>query len=75
MAYGSWAGSRTSSCGPPGTNRYSTKDVLWTALCMFLAVQAVYSGRLDLSEELAKYSETIESLASSPPLVPPAVLS
>ena len=54
---------------------YSTKDVLWTVLCVFLAVKAVYSGRLDLSEELAKYSETIELLASSPPLVPPAVLS
>jgi AcrR family transcriptional regulator len=54
---------------------YSTKDVLWTVLCVFLAVKAVYSGRLDLSEELATYSETIEHLASSPPLVPPAVLS
>jgi AcrR family transcriptional regulator len=56
-------------------SEYSTKDVLWTVLCVFLAVKAVYSGKLDLSEELAKYAETVELLASSPPLVPPAALS
>jgi AcrR family transcriptional regulator len=54
---------------------YSTKDVLWTVLCVFLAVKAVYTGKLDLSEELAKYSETVDRLAASPPLVPPAALS
>lgn len=55
--------------------RYSTKDVLWTTLCVFLAVEALYTGRLDLSGELARYRELIEKLASSPPPLPPAALS
>ncbi len=54
---------------------YSTRDVLLTALCVFLAVKAVYTGKLDLSEELSKYSEAVERLAASPPLVPPAAIS
>jgi len=56
-------------------DRYSTKDVLWTTLCVFLAVQALYTGRLDLSADLAKYTETIDRLASSPPPLPPDALS
>jgi AcrR family transcriptional regulator len=53
---------------------FSTKDVLWTTLCVFLAVEAIYTGRLDLTEELAKYAETVDRLASTPPPVPPAAL-
>src|SRR3990172_9580037 len=34
-------------------SRFSTRDVLWADLCLFLAVKAVYTGRLDLSEELS----------------------
>ena len=56
-------------------DHYSTKDVLWTNLCIFLAVQAIYTGRLDLSAELAKYTEIIDRLASSPPPLPPDALS
>ncbi len=54
---------------------YSTEDVLWTTLCVFLAVKALYTGRLDLSDELARYRDLITKLASSPPPVPPAALS
>ncbi len=54
---------------------YSTKDVFWTVLSVFLAVKAVYTGKLDLSDELAKYTEAVERLAASPPLVPPAAFS
>jgi AcrR family transcriptional regulator len=54
--------------------QYSTKDVLWTTLCIFLGVEAIYAGRLDISSELAKYAETIERLAKQPPPVPPDAL-
>jgi AcrR family transcriptional regulator len=53
---------------------YSTKDILWTTLCIFLAVEAVYTGRLDLSERLATYADKIDLLAASPPPVPPDAL-
>lgn len=51
--------------------RYSTPDVLWTALCLFLAVEAIYTGQLDIGARLATYAERIERLAASPPVVPP----
>ena len=54
--------------------RYSAKDVLWTALCIFLATEAVYNGRLDMREDLARYAPLVEQLAASPPPVPPAAL-
>jgi len=54
--------------------RYSTKDILWTALCMFLAVEALYAGRIDLTERLASYRERIEQLAAAPPVIPPEAL-
>ena len=56
-------------------DKYSRRDVMWASLCIFLAVQAGYTGRLDLTEELAKYAEMVERLANSPPPVPPAALS
>jgi len=52
---------------------YSTRDLLWTTLSVFLAVEALYSGRLDLSQELARYSDLIERLCEAPPPVPPPV--
>ena len=55
--------------------RYSVKDVLWTTLCIFLAVEAVYLGRLDLSEDLAKYATSVDRIAESPLTVPPDALS
>jgi AcrR family transcriptional regulator len=55
--------------------RYSTRDVLWTSLCLFLAIRAVYSGRVDLTHELAGYAHLVEELARSAPPVPPAALS
>jgi AcrR family transcriptional regulator len=53
---------------------YSTREVLWTTLLLFLAVQAVYSGRLDLSADLAKYAGVVERLSQTRPPVPPAAL-
>jgi AcrR family transcriptional regulator len=55
--------------------RYSRRDVMWTSLCIFLAVQAIYTGRLDLTEQLAKYGEMVRRLADSAPPVPPAARS
>jgi len=52
-------------------DRYSTKDVLWTTLCVFLAVEAMYTGRLDLTADLAKYAGIIDRLAASSPPLPP----
>lgn len=56
-------------------DRYSRGDVLWAALCMFLAVQAVYSGRLDLKAEFERYADIVEQFAATPPPVPPDALS
>ncbi len=56
-------------------DRFSTKDVLWTTLCIFLGVQALYTGRLDVSKELVGYAGTIERLASESPPIPPDALS
>jgi hypothetical protein len=56
-------------------DRFSTSDVLWTTLCIFLAVQALYTGCLDLEGELAKYAELVARFAGSAPPVPPAALS
>jgi AcrR family transcriptional regulator len=56
-------------------DRYSRDDVLWAALCMFLAVQAVYSGRLDLQAEFDRYADTVKQLAATPPPVPPDAVS
>ena len=55
--------------------RYSKRDVLWTTLCLFLAVQALYTGRLDLGGELARYAELVDRLAKAAPPVPPAALT
>jgi AcrR family transcriptional regulator len=55
-------------------DRFSTRDVLWADLCIFLAVKAVYTGRLDLSEELSRYANLVEQLSEMPPPVPPAAL-
>lgn len=51
--------------------RYSTSDILWTALCLFLAVEALYGGQLDISAKLATYAGRIEQVVAAPPVVPP----
>jgi AcrR family transcriptional regulator len=51
--------------------QYSTSDVLWSALCLFLAVEALYTGQLDVSARLATYVDRIEQLTAAPPVVPP----
>lgn len=53
-------------------DRFSVRDVLWTTLCLFLAIRAVYEGRVDLSDDLAKYKVLVDDLSESPPPVPPA---
>ncbi|MHB1345594.1 MAG: TetR family transcriptional regulator [Thermoleophilia bacterium] len=56
-------------------DRYSRRDVMWTHLHIYLALKALLSGRLDISEETARYAGEVERLAALPPPVPPAVLS
>ena len=53
-------------------DRFSVRDVLWTTLCLFLAIRAVYEGRVDLSDDLVKYKALVDELSDSPPPVPPA---
>jgi len=43
---------------------YTKRDVLMTHLCMYLALVAVYTGQLDLTEQLAHYGELVDSLAA-----------
>jgi len=52
--------------------KFSNRDVIWAQLLMFLALEAVYTGRLDLREELERYRELVERVAASAPPVPPA---
>ena len=75
MAYGLLGGVENIVMRASWDGRYSRGDVLWTTLCMFLAVQAVYSGRLDLRAEFERYAETVQLLAQTPPPVPPDALS
>jgi len=51
--------------------QYSTERILWTTLCMYLAVEALYTGRLDVSERLTAYADRIRRLAAAPPVMPP----
>ena len=53
-------------------DKYSTRDVLWSTLCLFLAVEALYTGRLEIREQLSRYAELVNRIAQSPPPVPPA---
>lgn len=71
MAFGLLGGVEDIVMRASWDDRYSTEDILWTTLCIFLAVEAVYTGRLDISERLASYAGKIEQLAASPPPVPP----
>ena len=52
--------------------RYSRQDVFWTTLCIFLAIEAAYSGRLDLTGRLAEYAGVVQRLSEQPPPFPPA---
>jgi AcrR family transcriptional regulator len=52
---------------------YSRRDVLRAQLFIYLAVQAVYRGDLDLSEEMAGYAQVVDRIANSAPPVPPEV--
>jgi AcrR family transcriptional regulator len=53
-------------------SKYTPRDVMWTHLHIYLALKALYSGRLDLSEEAAEYAEAVDRLSKLPPPVPPA---
>jgi AcrR family transcriptional regulator len=75
MAYGLLGGVENVVMRASWDGRYSRSDVLWTTLCMFLAVQALYSGRVDIQGELERYAVTVARLAETPPPVPPAAVS
>ena len=53
--------------------QYSEKDFFSAMLFMFLAIQATYSGSLDLTDKYAEYKDLVDDLASGPPLSPPTV--
>jgi AcrR family transcriptional regulator len=75
MAYGLLGGVENIVMRASWDERYSRDDVFWTTLCMFLAVQALYAGRLDLRDDFARYADTVARLAKTPPPVPPDALS
>ena len=75
MAYGLLGGLENIVMRASWDGRYSRSDVLWTTLSMFLAVQALYSGRLDLRADFERYAGTVARLARTPPPVPPDALS
>ncbi len=75
MAYGLLGGVENVVMRASWDDRYSRADVLWTTLSMFLAVQALYAGRVDLESEFARYADTVVRLAATPPPVPPDAVS
>jgi AcrR family transcriptional regulator len=75
MAYGLLGGVENIVMRASWDGRYSRSDVLWTTLCMFLAVEALYSGRLDLRAEIGHYADTVARLTETPPPVPPDAVS
>jgi AcrR family transcriptional regulator len=56
-------------------DKYSPRDIMWTHLHVYLAVRAMYSGKLDVSAEAERYRESVERLAGMEPPVPPAAIS
>jgi AcrR family transcriptional regulator len=75
MAYGLLGGVENIVMRASWDERYSRDDVFWTTLCMFLAVQALYAGRLDLRADFERYADTVARLARTPPPLPPDALS
>jgi hypothetical protein len=75
MAYGLLGGVENVVMRSSWDDRYSRADVLWTTLCMFLAVQALYSGRLDLGAEVGHYAPLVDRLAQTALPVPPNAVS
>ncbi len=51
---------------------FSRRDVLWTALGLFLAFEAVYSGELDIEAWRERYGPLLDTIVSLPPPIPPA---
>lgn len=54
---------------------YSRRDVVRAQLFIYLAVQAVYRGELDLDAEMERYGEVVDRIARSEPPLPPEVRS
>jgi AcrR family transcriptional regulator len=52
---------------------YSRRDVVRAQLFIYLAVQAVYRGEIDLSGGMKDYAEVVDRIARSEPPVPPEV--
>jgi AcrR family transcriptional regulator len=75
MAYGLLGGVENIVMRASWDDRYSRGDVLWTTLSIFLAVQALYSGRVDLETEFVRYADMVARLAATPPPVPPDAVS
>jgi AcrR family transcriptional regulator len=75
MAFGLLGGVENIVMRASWDERYSRADVFWTTLCMFLAVQALYAGRLDLQADFERYADTVARLARTPPPVPPDAVS
>ena len=75
MAYGLLGGVENIVMRASWDDRYSRTDVLWSTLCMFLAVQALYSGRLDMRAEFERYAEAVDRLGTTPLPVPPDAVS
>jgi AcrR family transcriptional regulator len=51
---------------------YSRRDVLSTHLHVFLAVKALYEGKVDVSAEVARYADLLDALAAGVPPRPTA---
>jgi AcrR family transcriptional regulator len=54
-------------------DRYTREDIIRNLIGMFMAVRAVYQGRLDITEDWAAVADLVRQLASSEPR-PPGLL-
>ena len=55
-------------------DQYARRDVMWTHLCLFFAVEALYTGDHDLASRAAPYAALVDRLAEAAPPIPPALL-
>jgi hypothetical protein len=53
--------------------KYTREDILRNLIAMFIAIRAVYHGRVDISEDWEAVADLVKRLANSEPL-PPGLL-
>jgi len=71
MSYGLFGAFQTMRMRASWDERFSRSDVMWNNVALFLAVLALYDGRLDVEGLKRRYADLIDEVASmEPPVIP-----